>query len=88
MELFNIIVNFLKGKKEVICDHSEHCPIYLSYLGKYGEDSKEIKMCKNPNKVYCRKYNLIDQNEWNKMSTDEKIKLIKDMDLIKYIDKK
>lgn len=44
MELFNIIVNFLKGKKEVICDHSEHCPIYLSYLGKYGEDSNEIKM--------------------------------------------
>lgn len=55
MKIFNYIVNFFKSKKEVLCDQSEHCPIYLSYLGKYGKDSEEIKICKNPNKVYCRK---------------------------------
>lgn len=88
MNILNYLVNFFKGKKEVICDQSEHCPIYLAYLGKYGENSKEVKICKNPNKIYCRKYNLIDQNEWNKMGIKDKINLVKEMDLLKYIDKK
>lgn len=45
MGIFNKILNFFKGEKE--CDLDEHCPIYLSYLGEYGKNSKKVKYCKN-----------------------------------------
>ena len=85
MKIPNFLLNFF-NKKEIECEQDEHCPIYLSYLGEYGKNDK-IKHCKNPNKHFCKKHNLIDQTAWNKMSTEEKIKLVKDMDLIKYIHK-
>jgi len=88
MNILDYFVNFFKRKKDIVCDQSEHCPIYLEYLGKYGENSEEIKMCKNSNKKYCKKYNLIDQNVWNKIGIKEKINLIKKMDFLKYIHKK
>ena len=87
MKIFNIFKKE-KNKQEEYCDQDEYCPIYLSYLGKYGENSKEIKYCKNPNKHYCEKYRLVDQTEWKKMNTDEKMKLVKDINLIEFINKK
>lgn len=44
MKIFRKIMNFLRGKKE--CDHSEHCPIYLSYLGEYGKILKKLNIVK------------------------------------------
>ena len=82
-ELWNKI---FKGK--VDCANDEHCPIYLSYLGKYGKDSEETYYCKNKNKQYCKKYRLIDETEWKKMNESEKMKVIIDMNLIEFIDKK
>jgi len=70
------------------CEQSEYCPIYLSYLGKYGEHSEEIKMCKNPNVQYCKKYDLISQTEWNNMTKEEKLKLVENVGIIKFIDRK
>lgn len=81
------IFNFFKKKKKE-CKHDEYCPIYLSYVNKYGENSKEVKHCKNSNKQYCTKYRLIDETEWKKTGYDEKIKIVKDMKLIEFIDKK
>ena len=80
-------INIFK-KKQKECKQDEYCPIYLSYLGKYGEHSKEVKLCKNPNKQYCTKYRLVDQTEWKKMSLEQKYKTIIDMGLIEFIDKK
>ena len=77
-----------KKEKKVECDHNEYCPIYLSYLGEYGESSKEVKYCKNSNVKYCTKYNLINDKNWTKISTEEKLEIIKDMDLLKYINKR
>lgn len=85
MKIFRKIMNFLRGKKE--CDHSEHCPIYLSYLGEYGKNSKKVKYCKNKNNKYCTKYKLVDQNEWSKSSLEEKLKIIKEMNLVKFLNK-
>lgn len=48
---------------------------------------KKLNIVKIKNKQYCKKYNLVNQNEWYKMSFDEKLKIIKDMDLIKFLDK-
>lgn len=87
MKILKYLLSFFT-KKEVDCEQDEHCPIYLSYLGEYGKNSEEIKHCKNPNIQYCKKHNLISQTEWNKMTREEKIKLVKDMNIIKYIDKK
>jgi hypothetical protein len=84
-KMFQHIINLFKTKKE--CKHDEVCPIYLAYLDKYNDNSKEIKYCKNPNKQYCTKYNLINQSTWKTLSKEEKIKLIRDMDLINFIDK-
>ena len=77
-----------KDKNEVLCDHNEYCPVYLSYLGKYGENSEKVKLCKNPNVHYCKKYNLINESEWVKLSIEEKLKIIEDMELLKYIKKR
>ena len=82
MNIFNIF-----KKKKKICKTDEYCPIYLSYLDKYKENSKEIKYCKNPDKQYCSKYRLIDQTEWKNMSKEEKITLVKKISLIDFIDK-
>ena len=79
---------FKKHKKDDTCDQSEHCPIYLAYLGKYGENSEEIKMCKNPSVHYCKKYNLINPTEWDKLTVEEKLKLVKDMEILNFIKKK
>ena len=79
-------INIFKKTKE--CKQDEYCPIYLSYLGKYEDYSEEIKLCKNPNKQYCKKYRLIDQTEWKKLETEEKIKIVKDMCLIEFVDNK
>jgi hypothetical protein len=84
-KMFQFIYNLFITKKE--CKHDEVCPIYLAYLDKYKDDSKEIKYCKNSNKQFCTKYNLINQTTWKTLSKDEKIKLIKDMNLIDFIDK-
>jgi len=80
------IFNKISKRIEVECDEDEYCPIYLSYLGKYGKDSKEIKFCKNPNVHYCKKYNLIDQTSWHEMTKEEKMKLLEEINLIKYLD--
>jgi hypothetical protein len=86
-KIFNKIIKlFIKEEKN--CELNEYCPIYLSYLDKYGVNSKEIKKCKNSNKIYCTKYNLINQTNWNKMTKEEKLKVIRDMNLIEFIDKK
>jgi len=83
-----IIDLFKKPEIETACDQNEHCPLYLAYLGKYGENSEEIKMCKNANVHFCTKYSLINPNEWTDLSTDEKLKVVEDMQLINYIKKK
>lgn len=83
----NKIYNKINKKIESECDKNEYCPIYLSYLGKYGENSEEIKYCKNPTVHYCKKYNLVDKTAWNNMTKEEKINLIKDIGLINFIDK-
>jgi hypothetical protein len=70
---------------EIDCDHNEYCPIYLSYLGEYGNNSEKIKYCKNSNVHFCKKYNLINDTLWNKMNKEEKLKLLKDMNLINFI---
>ena len=79
---------FFSQPLEKECAHDEHCPIYLSYLGKYGEHSEEVKLCKNPNTQYCKKYQLINQTDWEQMTIEEKLKVVKDMNIIEYIDKK
>lgn len=81
-------MNILNNNEDTTCGQSEHCPIYLSYLGKYGENSEEIKLCKNSNVHYCKKYNLINESEWVKLSIDEKMKIIEDMELLKFIKKR
>ena len=87
MKILNYLLNFFRKEEKVECDQDEHCPIYLSYLGEYGKDSKKIKHCKNPTQHYCKKHNLIDQTSWSKISTEEKLNVIKDMNLFKYINK-
>jgi len=77
---------FFNKNKE--CKNDEYCPIYLSYLGKYGDNSKEIKFCKNPDTQYCTKYKLINQSKWQKMTKEEKLKLLKNIDLLNFIIKK
>ena len=88
MKLITKIKGLFESNKEVECDQDDVCPIYLSYLGKYGTDSKEIKHCKNPNVHYCRKYNLVDQNQWNNATKEERMKLVEEMNLLKFIEKK
>jgi hypothetical protein len=83
-----IIDLFKKTEKKIACDQNEHCPLYLAYLGKYGKDSDEIKYCKNSNAHFCTKYSLINPNEWEKLSTDKKLKVVEDMQLINYIKKR
>ena len=78
------IFDYFKKKKpvedtEVKCEQSEYCPTYLAYLGVYGENSKEIKLCKNSNSEYCTKYHLINQTKWINMTEEERMKLIKDV---------
>lgn len=75
-------------KKEKMCEHDEYCPIYLSYALKYGDESPEVKICKNSNKQYCIKYRLIEESEWKKISKEEKLKVITKMNLIDFIDRK
>jgi len=60
--LNNIIENVSKvfNKKEIECELEGHCPIYLSYLGKFDEKLEDVKHCKNANKYYCKKYILVD----------------------------
>lgn len=72
MNIFEILNNNNK-----ICEHNEYCSIYLSYLGKYGENSEEVKYCKNSNDQFCTKYSLVDPEEWEKMTQGEKLDLIK-----------
>jgi len=75
------IVSKIFKKKDIECELEEHCPIYLSYLG-VNKDSKEIAHCKNANKLYCRKYRLVDTKKWENLSVDKKLEVIKDMDII------
>jgi len=79
MKLIDKIIDTFK-KKDNDCKEDEYCPIYLSYLGKFGDKSKEIKKCKHSNTHYCQKYNLINQEKWSNMTKEEKIKLLKDID--------
>lgn len=83
MKIFNIF-----KKKEKECKHDEYCPIYLAYVDNYGKNSKEVKHCKNSNQQYCTKYRLIDEKEWKNLGYDAKLKIIKDMKLIEFIDSK
>lgn len=62
-----------------------YCPIYLSYLGEYGKNSKKIKKCKNTYTHYCKKYNLIDKDKWQIMSKEEKISLLKEINFHDYL---
>jgi len=75
-DCFNINASEVNDDKEVKCEQAEYCPTYLAYLGKYGEGSKEIKMCRNSNSDYCTKYNLINQTKWAGLTTDDKVKLV------------
>ena len=75
--IFNI---FKKKKKD--CKHDEYCPIYLSYL---GEKSEHIKYCKNSNNYYCTKYRLLNDDEWKCLPKDEKMNIIKKINLFKFI---
>lgn len=92
MKLIKKIKNLFKNKeiKEPInekeCKNDEYCPIYLSHADKYGEKSEHVKYCKNSNKQYCTKYRLIEETEWKKLDKDQKLKVIKDMNLIEFID--
>lgn len=72
-------------KKDNDCKEDEYCPIYLSYLGKYGKDSKKIKKCKNKYTHYCQKYNLIDKDKWYSISNEEKIKLLKEINFQEFL---
>jgi len=76
MKLFNW---FKKKPIHIECDQYEYCPTYLAYLGKYGKDSDEIKLCKNSESKYCTKYHLINQTKWIDMTEEERMKLIKDV---------
>ena len=90
MKLLKIIKNiFIKEQEEKKeCKHDDICPIYLSYLGEYKDkNDKHLTYCKNPNKQYCTKYRLIDQSAWKNMTNEEKIKIVKDMQLFNFIDK-
>jgi len=82
-----IIFDKLDGGEipEVKCEQSEYCPTYLAYLGKYGESSKELKICKNSDSKYCTKYHLINQTKWAGLTTEEKIKLVKEVVIKKNI---
>lgn len=86
-KIFKIILSLFKTNDDKECKNDEYCPLYLSYLDKYNANSKKIKYCKNPNTQFCKKYNLINNSEWSKLNKDEKIKIIRDMDLIDFIDK-
>lgn len=79
---FNILDTGDGENPEVKCEQAEYCTTYLEYLGKYVEGSKEIKMCKNSDSDYCTKYQLINQTKWNSMTTEEKVKLVKDVIII------
>lgn len=86
------MLNFIKKiislfKKDNSCKEDVYCPIYLSYLGKYGKNSKKIKKCKNKYTHYCQKYNLIDKDKWNTISKEEKIKLLKEINFHDFIEK-
>jgi len=78
---------FIK-EKHVECKTDEYCPIYLSYVSKYGEKSPEVKLCKNPNKQYCTKYRLVDKTKWKTISKEEKLDIIKEMHLIDFVENK
>ena len=73
--MFNIFKLF-QSKKQTPCEKNDSCPIYLAYLGKYGENSNEIKYCKNPKIQYCKKYNVIEPKDWKNLSKVEKMKII------------
>lgn len=83
LNIFNIF-----KKKNASCDKNENCPIYLAYLGKYDENSDEIKSCKNPKIKYCKKYNITEPTDWKNLSKVEKMKIIRDMNLLNFIEKK
>ena len=83
--MFNIF-NFFK--KKVTCEKSGNCPIYLAYLGKYGENSTEVQYCKNPKVQFCKKYNITEPTDWKKLSKVEKMKIIRDMNLLNFVKKK
>lgn len=91
MKLLNFIKNiFIKEIKieEKECKHDEYCPIYLSYLGEYNDkNDKHIKTCKNSNKQYCNKYRLIDQTKWKTLTKDEKMEILKEMQLFNFVNR-
>jgi hypothetical protein len=94
MEILKFIKRMLKIKekekeKEKVkeCKNDEYCPIYLSYAYKYGDKSENVKYCKNSNKQYCTKYRLIKDDEWKKLDKDDKIRIIKKISLVEFIDK-
>ena len=67
-------------KEDVDCELEGHCPIYLSYLGK-GVNEKNITHCNKANKLYCKKHRLVDIEKWEKLSIEEKLRVINDMDI-------
>lgn len=86
--MFNIFNIFKKKNKQILCEKSDNCPIFLAYLGKYGEDSEEIQHCKNPNVQYCKKYNVNKPSDWKELSKVEKMIIIRDMNLLNFVEKK
>jgi hypothetical protein len=91
MKIFNFIKNIfitetIENEKE--CKHDEYCPIYLSYLGEYkNENDKHLKTCKNPNKQYCTKYRLVDQTKWKTLTKEEKMEILKEMQLFNFVNR-
>jgi len=87
MNILNKIYSIFSKKNETLCEHDEHCPIYLSYLGKYNEGSPQLNNCKNANVQFCKKYRLYNEDEWKKLNKVDKMKIIKDMYLIDFVEK-
>jgi len=81
------ILSIFNKKKN--CEHDEYCPIYLSYLSKYKDNKhKKLKYCKNSNVQYCKKYKLLNEDNWKKLDTKERLKIIKETELINFLEKK
>lgn len=83
--LLKIMTDIFK-KSSTECELEGQCPIYLSYLGQYDENIKKVPKCNNANKIYCKKHQLVDIKKWETLSSEEKLKVIVEMELIIRID--
>lgn len=87
MKILDSLMNkFFKKSISQDCEIEGHCPIYLSYLGKYDGDTTKIPKCNNANKLYCKKHQLVDIKKWETLSPEEKLKVIAGMELIIRLD--